>query len=121
MLSRLHVRPVVKTSGNVKVDRDEEERSSIGMSIPKKPPMVDIPHDVLNAGKGQVHMRSVVHGQKDPGQDLNHQKEKSQSPENIHVGLVTGHRIVHSMVVKNGQVLVFLPTLAHREGKGEGR
>ena len=40
------------------------------MQVAQHVAAVHVAHDVLDAGKGQIHMRRVVHHQHDAGDDL---------------------------------------------------
>ena len=72
------VRTVVEAAENMDVDHDEEERCTIRMGIAQQPAIIDVAHDVLDARKGIVDMRRVVHGEHDAGHNLQYQHDAGQ-------------------------------------------
>jgi len=50
------VRPVVKSSGNVYVDADEEEGCSVGVHVSDQSAVVDVSADVGHRGKGSSNV-----------------------------------------------------------------
>jgi hypothetical protein len=106
----------------MEIDSNEEKGSSVGVCIPEKPAIVHVPHNVFHRGEGQIYVRGIMHGQKNASEQLNRQEKKSHSPKDVHVGLVTWHRVIHGVVIENSEVLIFLPTRTHeRKERNNGR
>jgi hypothetical protein len=52
------------------INDHKKHRGSVGVRIAKKSPVPNISHNVLDAAKGKVNVRGVVHCQKQPGHYL---------------------------------------------------
>ena len=62
------------------IDDDEEEARAVHVDIADQPAMIDVTHDALNAGKGMIDMRCVMHRQNDTGDDHHHQRKPASEP-----------------------------------------
>ena len=60
----IHISPVIQATPYVPIQADEKETSPVGVYSSQKPARVDVPENMSNGGKGQVHVRGVVHGEK---------------------------------------------------------
>ena len=76
------------------------------MHVTYPPAPLDIAHDVLDRGKSQFRGRFVVHGQPDPGDDLDHQDQQGQGTE-----IIPEIEILRGVIA--GEVVV--PELQQRE------
>jgi len=86
------------------------------VDITDQPAVVDIAHDALDRGKGEIHIGHIVHGQNDPGDQLNGQTNGQDAAEGPPVVQVLGRREVEGLAlddVHDRQALV--------EPLGEGR
>jgi len=53
------------------IKANKEESGTVSVGATQQPPRVNIAEDVPNGGEGEVHIGSVVHGEKESGQELN--------------------------------------------------
>ena len=94
-LARRLVGAVVQPPQHVQIDGDEEHRGAVGVDIADQPAAVDVTHDPLDRGEGQVDVRRIVHGQNDAGDDLRHQAQGQDAAEGPPVVQVPGRRQRH--------------------------
>ena len=60
----------------MQVDDNEEGRGAGRMQVAYQPAPVDIAHDVLDRGKGEIAIRLVMHGQEYTGDYLDNQYQQ---------------------------------------------
>ena len=77
-LPRRLVRTVIHAPEDMNIDHGKEHGTAVSMHIAQQPAIIDVAHDMLGAGEGQVRMGRVMHGQDDAGDDLHHQHDASQ-------------------------------------------
>ena len=63
------------------------------MYIPQEPAIIHITHNMLNAGKGEINMWRVMHGQNQAGDDLNDKTKACQRPKIPEIIQVAGRLI----------------------------
>ncbi len=79
----------------MQIDGDEEHRRAVGVHIADQPAAVDVAHDPLDRGEGQVDVRRIVHGQNNAGDDLRHQAQGQDAAKGPPVVQVSGCRQRH--------------------------
>ena len=94
--ARLLVRAVQQRAEHVQVDDDEERRGAGGVDVADQPAPLHVAHDVFDGAERVGGRRLVVHGQEDPGQDLDdqhHQRERAEVVPEVEVlrRVVLGH------------------------------
>ena len=99
-LARGLVRAVIEAAEDVDVDDGEEHGPAVHVHVAYQPAVVDVAHDALDALEGVVHMRRVVHGQDDPGDDHDGQRDSGQRAEVPPVGQVLRRRVVDQMFLR---------------------
>ena len=71
-------------------DHDKEEAGAVHMDVADQPAGIDVAHDALDRGEGQIDMRRVVHHENDPGDDLQRQTERKNDAPDPHPVQVLG-------------------------------
>ena len=68
----------------MRINRNKEQRRTVHMQISDHMTTVHIPHDMFNRGESHVHMRSIMHHQNDPGNDLQRQTKGQYNAPDPH-------------------------------------
>jgi hypothetical protein len=92
-LARRLVGAVIHAPEDVDVGDDEEQAGAVGVGVAEEPALVDVAHDVLDRLEGMVAGRRIMHGENDPGDDLDGQSQAGENPEIPPVIQVARHRI----------------------------
>ena len=93
------VGPVVQAAEHVSIDRDEEHRGAVGVHVADQPAIVHVTHDALDGGEGVVYVRHIVHGQHDPGRQLDPQTQGQDAAEGVPIVQVLRGREVDEAVI----------------------
>ena len=92
-LPRAFVRSVVKSPRHMHVNGKEKTCRPNRMQVPYEPTVINVPHDMLDAVKGKLRVRLVVHGKPYAGDNLNHQEDTGKRSEVPPVVEVFGSRV----------------------------
>ncbi len=94
---------------HVEIDDDEEGRGAGGVHVAHQPAPVHITHDVFDGGEGIRRRGLVVHGQPDPGQNLDDQDQHGQGTKEVPEVEVLGGIVLGKMLIPHlgqGEALV---------------
>lgn len=116
-LTRLGVAAVEQATEQVGVHHHEEQRGAVGVQVPKQPAVRHVPHQVLNAGEGQLYVRRVVHGEEHPSQDLGNQAQASKHPPVPVAGQVGWRGVAHKVALDQAQHRLVPQASSHAGGR----
>ena len=93
-LARGMVGAVIEPAEHMDIDHDEEHRAAVHVDIADQPTVIDVTHDAFDRVERMVHMRRIVHGEHDAGDQHDAEHDAGQRTEVPPVVQVFRRRIV---------------------------
>lgn len=97
--TRRTVRTVVDTTTDVKVDENEEERSTVSVEVTDNSTVVNITHNVLDTSESKSSVWSVMHSKSNTSDNLDNKSKTKERASVSKVGDVSRERRVNDEIV----------------------